>query len=414
MTCDVLIVGGGIIGVCAAYYCAAAGASVILAEQDDICAGCSSGNAGLIVPSYSVPLPAPGVPLKALSWLFSPNSSFYVRPRADMGLLRWLRLFVQSSTSQAVRRAIPVIRDLAASSIRLYEEILEAHGISCNYEHKGALELYSTVSGRRDGRSKAELLREFGIASQELTPAAAREMVPAARPGIVGGTYYPGDSHLVPAAFVRGLAKKAESLGARICSGTRLESLRIDGTAPAARTSAGEILASEIVIATGAWSSRLLEQLGLRLPLQPAKGYSVTLPGSPLSKIDIPLLLHEAKVAVTPMGGFLRFAGALELVGFDLSVSPRRTERLLRSCRAYLSGIEAPGSVEAWSGLRPCTPDGLPVIGRLEKFKNVLVATGHGMLGVTLGPVTGKIVSEMLSGKTLAFDLSPLSPARFA
>lgn len=415
MTCDVLIIGGGIIGVCAAYYCATAGASVMLIEQSSICAGCSNGNAGLIVPSYSIPLPSPGIPRKALWWLLNPYSPFYVRARADLSLLRWLGLFVQNCRIQAVRNAIPVIRDLAACSIRLYEEILASQDVPCNYEHKGALELYVTASGLREGRAKAALLREFGIHSSEMTASAACELVPAACARTVAGTYYPGDSHLVPADFVRGLAKKVEKLGARVFSGTRVDSLRIAGdTVSAAVTSAGEILASEVVIATGAWSSQLLGQLDLCLPLQPAKGYSVTLPASPPLKVEIPLLLHEAKLAVTPMGDFIRFAGALELAGFNLSINPRRTRRLLQDSRDYLSGIKTPSSVEAWTGLRPCTPDGLPVIGRFKKFKNLVVATGHGMLGVTLGPVTGKIVSEMLFEKASAFDLAPLSPMRFA
>ena len=415
MTCDVLIIGGGIVGVCAAYYCANAGASVTLIEQSSICAGCSRGNAGLIVPSYSIPLPSPGIPRKALLWLLNPYSPFSVRARTDLSLLRWLRLFVQNCTIQAVRKAVPVIRDLTASSVRLYEEIFASQDIRCHYEHKGALELYSTTAGQREGRAKAGLLGEFGIESSEVTPNRVREMVPASHSGIAGGTYYPGDSHLVPADFVQGLAEKAEKLGARILSGTRLNYLRIAGdTVAAAATSAGEILASEIVIAAGAWSSQLLGPLDLRLPLQPAKGYSVTLPASPDSIIETPLLLHEAKLAVTPMGGFTRLAGALEFAGFDLSVNPRRIRRLLQESRNYLSGIETPSSVEVWAGLRPCTPDGLPVIGRLKQFKNVVVATGHGMLGVTLGPVTGKIIAEMLFEKAPVFDLAPLSPVRFA
>jgi D-amino-acid dehydrogenase len=414
-TCDVLVVGAGIIGVCAAYYCAAAGARVILLEQDSICAGCSQGNAGLIVPSHSIPLSAPGVLRKTLSWLLRPDSPFYIKPRFDLDLLRWLGLFSASCNDRAVRAALPVIRDLARASGRLYREILSAPGPSCGWDQKGLLMLYSTVSGQREGQAHAALLQEFEIESKEPTLAEAREMVPAIKPAIVGATYYPEDAHLVPDDFVQTLAKRAEVLGVRILSSTRVKSFRSQGgSISAALTATGAFRASQIVIASGAWSSGLFKTLKISLPLQPAKGYSVTLPAISERVLEVPLLLHEAKVAVTPMKGRIRFAGTLELAGFDTTINQRRVRSLLRGSRDYLAGIEFPDDVTPWAGLRPCSPDGLPILGRFEEYKNVVVATGHGMLGVTLGPITGKLVSEMACGQALSLDIARLAPSRFS
>jgi D-amino-acid dehydrogenase len=414
--CDVLVVGGGIIGVCAAYYSAAAGATVTLLDRDDIGAGCSYGNAGLIVPSHSVPLAAPGVFRKALFWLLDPGSPFYIKPRSDRELLRWLRLFASYCNEEAVSLAIPVIRDLTRASIVLYREFeSSAPGFAFGYRNNGLLTVYSTSRGQREGRTQAELLREFGIESRDLSAAAAREIVPAIRPAVIGGMYFPEDAHLVPADFVQGLAKKAAGMGVRIHPSTPVESFRFANRKVTATIAGGrEFRSSEIVLASGAWSSALLRALNINLPMQPAKGYSVTVPMAPQTNLQTPLLLHEAKVAVTPMGGCVRLAGTLELAGFDTSINPRRVRRLVMNAQNCLSGIHDAHSVEAWAGLRPATPDGLPVVGRLKQFDNVTVATGHGMLGVTLGPITGKLVAEMVCHSHPTADSSALSPARFS
>jgi len=413
--CNVLVVGGGVIGVCVAYYCATAGANVVVVEQDAICSGCSYGNAGLIVPSYSTPLSAPGVFGKALLWLFDPESPFYIKPRFDADLLRWLALFAARCNQSAMRNAIPRLRDLARASIALYRELLSASEFDCGYDQRGLLILCSTARGLQEGRAQSSLLREFGIASEEMNADATREIVPASKQDVAGGFYYPEDSHLVPSDFVRGLAKRAESLGVKFCSSTRVDSFELsEGAISAVLTSSGTFQASEIVIASGAWSAALLRGLKVRLPVEPAKGYSVTVAEPSHMKLQVPLLLHETKVAVTPMAGLIRFAGTLELAGFDTSINQRRLESLLRNSQRYLSGIENVGHVESWSGLRPCTPDGLPVLGRLGQLKNVVVATGHGMLGMTLGPITGKLVSEIISHGTATLDLAPFAPERFA
>jgi D-amino-acid dehydrogenase len=413
-SCDVLVVGGGVIGVCAAYYCSAAGAKVILVERGAIGAGCSYGNAGLIVPSYSVPLPTPQVLRKTLS-LLKGDSPLHIRPRFDLDLVRWLLRFVANCNLRSVRRKLPILRDLARASVRLYDEILSDPDFECGHRRQGLLVLYKTLQGHEDGQSQAVLLGEFGIDSRPLSAAAAREWAPAIQNTIVSGTYYPDDSHLVPSDFVRLLASRAESAGVKIYSGTRFDSFRLcDSRVSAAVTSRGAIEASHFVLASGAWSPALLETLGVRLPVQAAKGYSLTIPATSQAKLEVPLILHEAKVAVTPIHNAIRLAGMLELVGLDASIRSSSVEHMLRASQAYLSGLEHARSVEPWAGLRPCSPDGLPIIGPLGRHDNVIAATGHGMLGMTLGPITGKLVAEMIFQRQPTVDLRPLAPERFS
>lgn len=267
---------------------------------------------------------------------------------------------------------------------------------------------------RTRGRPQARLLQEFGIESEDLSPARAQQFAPPIKPGIVGGTYYPEDSHLIPADFVQRLANKAKDLGVKIYPLTSVESFSTtDGKISAVITSRGEIRASDIVLASGAWSPKLLQLLRVKLPLQPAKGYSVTVTAVSQMNLQTPLLLHEAKVAVTPMRELVRFAGTLELAGLDTSINHRRVNSLLRSSQNYISGIQDLRPLETWAGLRPCTPAGLPVIGRLEQFRNLIVATGHGMLGLTLGPITGKLVSQLVRNDSVTLDTKALNPARF-
>jgi D-amino-acid dehydrogenase len=412
-SCDVLVAGGGVIGVCVAYYCSAAGAKVILVERDAVGAGCSYGNAGLIVPSYSVPLPTPEVLRKALSWLWG-DSPLHIKPRFDVDLFRWLVRFAASCNMRAVRAAIPLLRDLARASVRLYDQILSDPDFECGHERKGLLVLYNTSQGHKAGESQAAMLREFEIDSKPMSVVSLREKVPGIRNTLVGGTYYPEDSHLAPSDFVRHLAARAENNGVKIYSGTPVESLLLrDSRVSAVLTSRGVIKASHFVIACGAWSPGLLDSLRVRLPVQPAKGYSVTIPSASQTRLDVPLILHEAKVAVTPMNAAIRLAGMLELNGLDTSIDAARVQRMLVASGTFLSGLDQAGSITPWAGLRPCSPDGLPMIGRLRQHENVITATGHGMLGMTLGPITGELVSEMIFHRRPTVDVHRLRPERF-
>jgi D-amino-acid dehydrogenase len=353
---------------------------------------------------------APGVLSKGLKWMLDPDSPFYIRFRWDRELWGWLWRFRAACREDAVRRAIPVLRDLSLESVRLFDRLA---GSDCAYGRRGLVLVYRTAKGLEEGRHEASLLRSHGLESKELDEAALRALVPSLRPGLAGGIHFPEDAHLHPARFVEELRRRAEAAGAEFRPHAEVLGFERSGRRiSAVRTTRGEVRADEVVLATGAWSPALARDLELRLPIQPAKGYSLTFK-SPAAPPELPLLLMEAKVGVTPMGSELRFAGTLELAGMDFSINERRVAAIRRGASEFLEGTESLELLEVWRGMRPCTPDGLPILGRPARFENLVVATGHAMIGISLGPVTGRIVADLVEGRALGVDVSALSPSRF-
>ncbi len=410
---DTLVIGSGAIGVSTAYYLAKSGREVALIDKGEVCSGCSYGNAGLVVPSDIVPLAAPRMISKGIRWLLDPESPFYIKPRMDPDLAVWLWKFQAACREGPMRLAMPVLRDLHAASMELFKDLVETEGLEFGFERRGWLKLYKTQAGFEEAVEEACLVRECGVESRILEGADLWELVPEGFTDAVGAVYYPDDGHIDPAAFVCELARLVERSGGRLYTSTEVMGFEISGRRiTTVQTTRGDFLPERVILATGAWSSSLARSLNVKLPIQPAKGYSITVE-RPADWPDIPLMLGEAKVAVTPMGEKLRFAGTLELSGLDLSLNQRRLTAIRRAVRNYLPGAEKFKPIEIWRGLRPCSPDGLPVIGRTARYENLIIATGHGMLGISLAPITGKIVSQLISKETPQVSSSPLSPARF-
>ncbi|MEW6233105.1 MAG: FAD-dependent oxidoreductase [Chloroflexota bacterium] len=411
---DVLIIGGGVIGVCTAYYLAERGCPVTLVEKDDIGAGCSYGNAGLIVPSHAIPLAAPGALTQGLKWLLDPDSPFYIKPRFDLELFRWLFRFRAACKEEPMRRAIPVLLALGRASAELFQGLAASNDLEFGYEQKGWLLLFNSRRGFEQGIEEAHLLQEFGVISQVLDAAGVRQMEPEVMPSVIGGIYYPEDAHLVPDRFVRELARLAESRGVCLKPATEVLGFETSGRQiSAVITTRGNFRTDQAVLATGAWSPDVARELRLRLPIQAAKGYSITVKAPP-TRPHVPLFLSESRVAVTPMGETLRFGGTLELAGPDLSINRQRVAAISQAVREYLNGMAELELIEIWRGLRSVTPDGLPIIGRSKSLENLIVASGHGTLGISLGPITGKLVSQIISGEAPAIDLTPLRAERFS
>ncbi len=410
---SVLVIGGGVIGVCSAYYLAKGGCTVTLIDKADICAGSSYGNAGLIVPSHSVPLAAPGVLWQGLKWMLDPESPFYIKPRLDRDLLAWLWRFRGACRESHVARAVPVLRELHYASLALYRELATLDGAAGGFAQRGVLGVFRTAKGYEAGLHEARALEDHGLPSKPLDGAAARALEPSLSADVVGAVLFPDDAHLIPAAFVTELGRAAAALGVRVRPGTEVLALETAGRrVRRVETTRGAIEADQVVLAAGSWSPGLARTLGLSLPIQPAKGYSLTFERPPHGPA-LPLLLGEARFAVTPMGETLRFAGTLELAGLDFSINRRRVAAIARGAGGYLRGVDGLRLLEIWRGLRPCTPDGLPVIGRPARFENLILATGHAMIGVSLGPVTGKLVAQLAAGAPPLCDLRPVSPDRF-
>jgi len=424
---DVLIIGGGVVGVCSAYYLAKQGAQVTLVEQGDIAAGSSYGNAGLIVPSHSLPLAAPGALASGLKWMLDPESPFYIKPRLDFALLNWLVRFAAACTERQVRRSIPVLRDLGQASRALHQALAAAAPGAYGYAADGLLMLYNTPQGFAGGREEAHLLSEFGVANEVLDGAALREREPSVRPDVLGAISFPNDAHLTPGLFMADLARRAEAQGACLRTHTEVLGFETSGRrVTRVRTTRGDDTPGQVVLAAGAWSAAVARDLRLRLPIQAAKGYSLTVKappdGPPALGPASAMLLGEARVAVTPMVAgpgpapdrpILRFAGTLEMAGLDFSINQRRVGAILRAGRTYLDGLENVETVEIWRGLRPCTPDGLPIIGRPPALDNLIVAAGHATVGMSLGPITGKLVAQLAGGQAPALNLEPLRLDRF-
>lgn len=412
---DVLVVGAGVIGVCSAWFLQQMGAQVTLLDRGQVCSGASHGNAGLIVPSHSVPLAEPAALAQGLRYLFQPDSPFYIKPRLDADLLRWLWRFRRAATPARVQRAIPVLRNLHRASRKLYAAFADELA-DFGYGERGRVLVCDTEEGLQEAREEGHHMRAAGLETEELDDAGVSRALGDLTVCCKGGLSYTEDAHLDPARFVRILAQRAQEAGVEIIECA--EVLHIDsrgrqvGTIDTTR---GAFQARQLVLAAGSWSPPVAAGLGLDLPIQPAKGYSVEI-DAPADAPDVPFMLTEARVAVTPLGDArLRFAGTLELAGLDLSVNRRRVDAIVRSVPRYLPDWD-PANFrvrEVWRGLRPCTPDGMAILGRPREWDNVVLAAGHAMIGMSLGPVTGQIVSRLVHGQDSGFDLNLLDPDRF-
>lgn len=411
---EVVIIGGGVIGVCTAWALADRGVRVIVVEQDAIASGASHANAGILATSHSVPLASPGVLGQGLKWLFDPSSPFHITPRFDRDLLQWLWRFRGACNEKAVRRAIPLLRDLHRESASMYARLTAMEGMGCGYERKGCLHVFRTKEGYQAGLKEAQLIREYGLSSGIVDGPGAENWVRSLKAGVVGAIHLPEDGHIDPGAFVLGLAKQAEAKGAVFRTATTAVAFKMSGNRIAAvGTTAGEIEADEVVLAAGAYSPALARSVGLDLPIEAGKGYSLTVrpPGEPP---PVPVMLMEARVAVTPMGELVRLSGTLELAGMDFSITRRRVEAICAAAIEYLEGVEGMQVIELWRGMRPLTPDGLPLLGRPAKIANLIVATGHSTIGMAIGPATGRIVAELACREKPSYDLTLLRPDRFA
>jgi len=411
---DVLIIGGGSIGLNAAYYLLKAGRHVTIVESKKVAAGSSSGNAGHIVPSHIVPLAAPGIIGTALKWLLKPETSpFGLRVSVDPAYLSWLLQFALACSEANVQRGIPPLKALGLLSAQNFSKLMAEERFDCFYREEGMIFLYQTASALAGGQHEAEILHKHGLLAEVLSAEAVRAAEPAARPEILGGVRFPGDASINPGHFLSLLAQRVRARGATIYEDTPVMRLESSGNKIVRVTTASEVFEPEVVVlAAGAWSPVVARGLGFSLPIQPARGYSLTMRAPKLMPRNS-LLLGERRVAVTPMGDLLRFTGRLELSALDTTVSAKRIAGIERAVREYLVIDEKLDVIEKWAGLRPTTPDGLPVIGFSPRHQNLLLATGHAMLGLSLGPGTGQVVAELTTGRQPSIDLTPLRIERF-
>lgn len=415
---SVIICGGGVIGLSCAYYLAREGWRVTVVERNAEGADtCAHGSAGFVSPSHVIPLAAPGMVWKGLKWMMSSRSPFYIKPRLDGDLMRWGWLFARACTERHVRRSAPVLRDLCLGSRKLFVELADITGNSFELKTEGLLNLCQTQECLdHETHGLAALANELGIEAQVLDAAQTAALEPGARLAVMGSVYFPIDVHLTPRRLMSALTTLLTDMGVKFSWNTSIYGWRAEGGRIAGvSTTAGDLFADEYVLTGGSWSPSMVNGLGLRLPMQAGKGYSLTLE-KPRFQLTKSLILTERRVAVTPMGESLRFGGTMEISGHSDNVRPERVEQIIAAARAFFPEITAAdfAGLKPWFGYRPVTPDGLPYLGRLGRYANLATASGHAMLGLTLAPISGLLIAELLTGRKPSVDLTLLNPNRYA
>lgn len=407
---DVVVIGGGVVGVCSALELVRRGAQVTLLERGPrLASGCSEGNAGLICPSHAEPLATRGAVAEGFRNLLDRDGPIALHPRPS--LAPWVARFVAACTPAQERAATRTIRSLSQVSLARHEELAREFGTGV--ERRGTLNVYETEKRFEHGRRAAESWRNE-MPSEILVGDEATSFEPALRGAVSGAIYYPDELSGDPLTFVEAMGHAAEAAG--VVVRTRVDVHRFsatDGRIDRLETSAGSVEAGTFVLAAGAWSPRLARGLGLSIPVVGGKGYHLDYAQSP-GDPRVPLFLQEARVVVTPMPGKLRLAGTLELGGLDLSFNRRRVDTIRNAGLRRVAGLEGRAEIDRWSGLRPCAPDGLPIVGRPRAYENLVLATGHAMMGFTLAPVTGTLVADLVMDETPSHNVVLLDPDRFA
>lgn len=415
MAGKVIIIGGGIIGLSSAWHLQRTGWDVTVLESGDLENNCSFGNAGYISPSHVIPLSAPGMIGKGLQWMFDGESPFYIPYRMDARLIRWLWYFGRNANERHVLRSRQTLADMCMLSLETYREMIRIMDIQADMRQDGLLMLYQTQQQARAEAADAEHARATGQEVRILSKQAIEDMDTGMAWDIAGGVYYPGDAHLTPDHFMRGLRDELRTGGVEIITNCQVKKLqqhnrRITGVG----TNLGSFSADAFVLSAGVWSAELGRSLGWLAPMAGAKGYHLDVSDPPVMP-RYPFILCERKIAVTPMNGFLRFGGTLELGAVNSNINPHRINGIVKGLKLYLPQFRELdfSRLKPWSGIRPCTPDGLPYIGPLNALDNLIVATGHAMLGMTMGAGTGLLVSSLLNQTSPALDLKPFDPERF-
>lgn len=410
---DVVIIGGGVIGVASAVELARRGAQVTVLERDRVGHGCSFGNAGWLAASQAAPLANPHMLLKSFKWMLDPDSPLYIQPRLDPHFVRWLVEFLLASRTAKYERGVASLVELCRVSIDMWEEIAKRTTEPFGFERHGLLSVFENAASLESAKASVDLARKSGVRAERWTADEVRANEPAVIGPQVGGYFYPDDAHCEPYRAVKALEAEARALGVTFIEGA--EVYRISGGSGGRRvltTTRGDMSAERIVVATGPWSEPLGDMLGFRLPVIGAKGYSVLLPpATPHPTRSIYLI--ERKIAVNPHRDALRIAGTLELVRHDFSINARRVDTIIRGAKAMLNIGDTTEPREIWRGLRPCTPDGMPLIGQARGRGDVWLATGHQMAGLKTAPGTGLLLAQLMSGETPRFDPEPFRADRF-
>lgn len=400
---DHLIVGGGIIGASIAAELASRGAHVTLIEKNTIGYGCSYGNAGWMTPCFAMPLPMPGMMFKSMKWLLNPEGPLYIKPSLSPLLLEWLTRFLFSMTEAKAQKSIEGLVQLSQESLKIYTELAREYP-EINFEQKGLLMVAQSQSGLNAAIDELERVLPLGVSGRKMNGQEIIKFEPSITGQTLGGVYFDGEAHGEPLQIVKAMIAKAKKYGAHIIEHCEyLSHETMNNQVSLVNTTHGLFQVDSLIMATGSWSTELAKKLSLNIPILGGKGYALIsepLPNQPVH----PLMLIEKKIAVTPRNGSIRIAGTLELVDQDFSITQRRVNAIVKGAKEYLTLPENFQIRELWRGLRPCTPDGVPLIGSHPQQKNLFLACGHQMLGLQSGSGTGKLIADLVEGKQSQLD----------
>ncbi len=409
----ITVIGAGVSGLFTSWYLSQQGVKVAIIDKKkrDDWTNCSYGNAGYVSPSHFVPLAAPGVITSGLKWMFDSRSPFYIKPSLSPALLRWIWLFYRHSNEKHVRSTGELLYKLNSMSNDLYKEIISAQQLNVQYRRDGLMMIFNSEKGRRKEEELARRADQLKVESRIFERDELIDKL-GCNVNCLGGLFFPEDAHMHPSSLVNSMISLLEKTGVEFHWETEVNDLEIEnGSVSAVKFGENSIETDGVVLCGGAWSPRLTEMFDLNLPMQPGKGYSFEVSKAAFSP-RIPCILTERRVAVTPFETETRFAGTLEISGFRMAHRQKRIEAIHSAAHLYFPDLSVPLPEKVWSGFRPCTPDGLPYIGKLQ-LNNAWINAGHAMLGFSMAPVSGLITAQMVCGYKTVIDVGQLDPLRF-
>jgi len=414
MSKKIVIIGGGIVGLSAAYYLHKDGHQVTIIDKSDITSGASFVNAGYITPSHIIPIASPGKIAQGIKWMFNSSSPFYMKPRLNMDFLKWSWYFHKSSTKEKVAKAIPVIKDINLLSRELFVAIKTSGDLGdFQLERKGLLMLYKTDKSYQHEMEVARKASHLGLEVNELSAQELAAIEPNIKIDAEGAIHYECDGHTTPTEMMPKLLAFLEASGVEVRKNEEVLDVSFkNDKIERVTTKLNSYVADEVVLAAGSWSGEFSKKINIKLPLQAGKGYRINVARE--TGISMPAILMESSMAVTPMQGFTRFAGTMEFSGINSTIRKERVVAIAKGAKNFYPELEIRQQEidAAQTGMRPVTPDGMPYIGRSATIQNLTFATGHAMMGWSLGPATGKLVSEVIGEKKLAMNIDAFDPQR--
>jgi D-amino-acid dehydrogenase len=409
----IVIVGAGVIGMMTAKMLSRKGHDITVIDESMGLDGCSFGNAGIICPSHFIPLASPGVVYQAIKWNLRKNSPFYLKPRINSSFLQWGYHFLKSTSHKKSEKNSLALNKLLRLSRELFVELKQSTTEYIGFEEKGCLMLFKTESQRNKELALAKRANSLGLNTEILSAQEVSDMELEMGPKVLGAVHFLDDCHLNPKKLMKGLRTQNENAGIKISFGQKLEKIEEQNNkVVAVITNRERIPADMIIVCAGAYSKELLKSTGFNLLLEPGRGYSLTY-DKQSAKMKYPAILLEENIAVTPVDDGFRIAGTMEIAGFNHAVSQSKVKSILKGAARYYEKMENLSPENLWTGFRPCSPDGLPYIGTHPRLSNLIVATGHSMLGIALSTGTAFLLSQIVSGEKTEIDTSAFSPSRF-